>query len=209
MKIRAGKKLWRRKPRQAPRMIAESAAAVGLLSDSEIIAKVPPAIPQTPAARPSRPSRKLTMFITATIQSDRQRHADPRGELVDAEEREREVVDPDAEGDGIAAASDLAAELLPPGRPRKSSIAPTAVATAAPSRMPRTRRREVEERERRDEDPEEDREPAEPRDRAPVDPRARPGVDDAEQAGHAADGRRQDTTMRARGGAPEDLRDGR
>ena len=79
MKIRAGKKLWRRKPRQAPRMIAENAAAVGLLSDSAIIAKVPPAIPHTPAASPSRPSRKLTMFIMATIQSHGQRHADPRG----------------------------------------------------------------------------------------------------------------------------------
>src|SRR4051812_14948664 len=39
MKILAGKKLWRRKPRQAPRMIAENAAAVGLESESAIIAK--------------------------------------------------------------------------------------------------------------------------------------------------------------------------
>ena len=33
------------------------------------LGKPDPAIPQTPAASPSSPSRKLTMFITATIQS--------------------------------------------------------------------------------------------------------------------------------------------
>ena len=32
-----------------------------------MIEKVAPEIAQTPAARPSSPSRKLTMFITATI----------------------------------------------------------------------------------------------------------------------------------------------
>ena len=52
----------------APRTIAEKAAAVGLPSESAITANVTPAMPQTPAASPSRPSRKLTMFITATIQ---------------------------------------------------------------------------------------------------------------------------------------------
>ena len=50
-----------------------------------------------PAARPSMPSRKLTMFITATIQSTVSGHADPAGSVDRADEREREVVDPDAE----------------------------------------------------------------------------------------------------------------
>jgi hypothetical protein len=39
-----------------------------LPSDRAITENVPPAIPHTPAASPSSPSRKLTMFITATIQ---------------------------------------------------------------------------------------------------------------------------------------------
>ncbi len=68
MKILAGKKLWRRNPRVAPSTIAENAAAVGLPRERAITAKVKPAIAQTPAASPSSPSRKLTMFITATIQ---------------------------------------------------------------------------------------------------------------------------------------------
>jgi hypothetical protein len=36
-------------------------------SDSAITAKVSAAIVHTPAARPSTPSMKFTMFITATI----------------------------------------------------------------------------------------------------------------------------------------------
>ena len=44
-------------------------AEVGLPSESAITAKVKPAIPHTPAARPSIPSRKLTMFINATTQT--------------------------------------------------------------------------------------------------------------------------------------------
>ena len=54
-------------------------------------------IAQTPAASPSSPSRKLTMFITATIATHRQRDPDPRRQLVHADEREREAVHPDAE----------------------------------------------------------------------------------------------------------------
>jgi hypothetical protein len=46
-----------------------------------------PAIPQTPAARPSIPSRKLTMFITATMNTIDSGDADPRGDVEDAEER--------------------------------------------------------------------------------------------------------------------------
>src|SRR5256885_2195648 len=54
---------------QAPKTIAERIAASGFASDSEITAKVTPAIAATPAASPSSPSRKLTMFMIATIQT--------------------------------------------------------------------------------------------------------------------------------------------
>ena len=69
MKIRAGKKLWRRKPRHAPATIAERIAGSVFPSESARTAYVAAEIPHTPAASPSSPSRKLTMFITATIQS--------------------------------------------------------------------------------------------------------------------------------------------
>ena len=55
------------------------------------------------------------MFITRDDPDDRQRHADPRGQLVDAEEREREAVDPDPEARRDRGGGDLAGELLPPG----------------------------------------------------------------------------------------------
>ena len=68
MKMRAGKKLWRRKPMHAPATIAERIAASIFPSESASVMNVRPAIAQTPDASPSIPSRKLTMFITATIQ---------------------------------------------------------------------------------------------------------------------------------------------
>ena len=69
MKIRAGKKLWRRKPRHAPATTADRIAASTLPSESASTANAPPAIAHTPDASPSSPSRKLTMFMTATIQT--------------------------------------------------------------------------------------------------------------------------------------------
>ena len=46
-------------------------------------------IAQTPAASPSSPSRKLTMFITRDDPDHRQRRSRPRsGSVLDAEERE-------------------------------------------------------------------------------------------------------------------------
>jgi hypothetical protein len=56
---------------------------------------------------------------------------------VDADERQREAVDPDAEGDERDRRRDLTAELPVPGRPRKSSMIPTLTAIAAPSSRPR------------------------------------------------------------------------
>jgi hypothetical protein len=56
---------------------------------------------------------------------------------VDADEREREAVDADAEVDRDHGRARLAPELHHHGRPRKSSAMPTVVASAAPSRIPR------------------------------------------------------------------------
>ena len=53
----------------APATIADRIAGSALPSESARIAYVTPAIPHTPAASPSRPSRKLTMFMTATMKS--------------------------------------------------------------------------------------------------------------------------------------------
>jgi hypothetical protein len=61
--------LCRRNPKQAPATIADRIAACGFPSDRAMIANVDPAIAQIPAASPSIPSRKLTMFMIATIQS--------------------------------------------------------------------------------------------------------------------------------------------
>ena len=61
--------------------------------------------------------------------------------------REREAVDGDTEPDRHRSRRDLTADFAHQGRPRKSSIAPTVVAIAAPSRIPR-RAVELEERER-------------------------------------------------------------
>ena len=69
MNTRAGWKLWRRKPRHAPASAAASSAAPPRLSESARIANVDAVIAPTPAARPSMPSMKLKLFISATIQS--------------------------------------------------------------------------------------------------------------------------------------------
>ena len=186
MKIRAGKKLWRRKPMQAPATMAERIAGSVFPSESESTAKVTPAIPHTPAARPSIPSRKLTMFITATIQSIGQRHTHGCRQVDGAEERKREVVDPHAEERRNGGGEDLAGQLR--GRTEDAEVVDRAddgrhrCAEQHAPRLPA----ELEERERRDEDPEEEREPAEPRDRVDVQPPAVRPVDDAEKPRHAA-----------------------
>ena len=88
MKIRAGKKLCRRKPMHAPATIAERIAASAFPSESASTENVTPAIPHTPAASPSSPSRKLTMFITATIQTIVSGTPIAGGHVDGAEERE-------------------------------------------------------------------------------------------------------------------------
>ena len=140
MKMRAGKKLCRRKPMHAPATTAERIAASVFPSDSARIANVRPAIAQTPDARPSIPSRKLTMFITATIQTivsviptEAGRSTTPTNGNV-----KWSIHTPDAQA--IAAAAICPASFGRGSSPRKSSIAPTTHATAAPSRIPRISR---------------------------------------------------------------------
>ena len=102
-----------------------------------MIAKVEPAIAQIPAASPSIPSRKLTMFMIATIQSIESGMPTQSGScwIPSSGNVKRSTWTP--KPTAIAAA-----EIWPPsfphhGRPRKSSTTPTKVATAAPSRIPR------------------------------------------------------------------------
>ncbi len=136
MKIRAGKKLWRRKPRQAPATIAERIAGSGLPRDSARIAYVTPAIPHTPAASPSMPSRKLTMFITATmksIESGTPIHAGMSSTPMNGNVM-WSIQTPNI--GGIDAATNWPASFTDGESPRKSSTAPTTVAIAAPSSTP-------------------------------------------------------------------------
>ena len=98
-----------------------------------------------PRPRPSIPSRKLTMFITATIQSivsgiHRRRQIDR------AEKRNVKWSIQTPKKGGIAAATSWPASLRPGASSRKSSIAPTTVATAAPSSTLAVSPAELEER---------------------------------------------------------------
>ena len=125
---------------------------------------------------------------------------------MDADDREREAVYPDAEADGDRRGGDLADELLPPVE------AAEIVDRADDRRHGRAEEeaarlvREVEERERRDEDPEEERESAEPRHGLPVQPARLGPVDCAEPPGHAPDrGREHEDDPERDERSPDDL----
>ena len=163
----------------------------GRPSESAITQNVPPEIAQTPAARPSSPSRKLTMFMIATIQSDRQRDPDPLRQRVHAEDREREAVHPDPEAGRDRGGGDLAAELLPPDEAAEVVDRADRRRDGHPEQQALRLAPERQEGERRHEDPEEEREPAEPRHRAAVHAARAGPVDDAEHPRHPADRRRQ------------------
>ncbi len=100
-------------------------------------ANVEPAMAQTPAARPSIPSRKLTMFMIATTQTIVAAPAAHSGSswLPKPGNVKRSTVTPNPTATEPAAT--WPASLPHHGRPRKSSMAPTVVAIAAPSRIPR------------------------------------------------------------------------
>ncbi|MNW62914.1 hypothetical protein D3C74_410710 [compost metagenome] len=67
MKILAGWKLKNRKPIILPSNTRHIKAIIMLPIRKDITAMVPMAIPDTPAARPSRPSIKLIALVTPTI----------------------------------------------------------------------------------------------------------------------------------------------
>jgi hypothetical protein len=66
MKLDAGGKLWSRKPSAAPAVSAASTPGEVRPRSNAITAIAAAMMVQTPAARPSTPSEKLTMFIIAT-----------------------------------------------------------------------------------------------------------------------------------------------
>ena len=147
------------------------------------------------------------MFMTATIQTTvigtpiHARHVDR------ADEREREMVDPDAERRRDRGCENLARELRQRGDTAEvvdgADDACHRGAEQDAAHLPR----QVEKGEGRHEDPQEDREPAQPRDRPPVEPALVRGVDDAEQPRHPADcGRQQHHDQEGDRGAVEDLR---
>ena len=146
------------------------------------------------------------MFITATIQTTVSGIPTYGRQVDDAEEREREVVDPGAERARDRGGRDLAGEL-------RDRVEPAEVVDRADDARDRGAEHDAphlaverEERERRHEDPEEDREAAEPRDRALVDVAAAGLGDDAEEARHATDGRCQEHDHdEGDQGAPENL----
>ena len=67
MKLEAGGKPWRRKPSEAPAVVAASTPAALRSSDSAITASAAAEIRQTPAACPSTPSIRLITLATATM----------------------------------------------------------------------------------------------------------------------------------------------
>ena len=77
------------------------------------------------------------MFMIATIQTIVSGMPTADGQRMDADERESEPVDPDAEPGQNAAAAAWPPSFPYHGRPRKSSTIPTVTATAAPSSSPR------------------------------------------------------------------------
>ena len=94
-------------------------------------------IAQTPAARPSSPSRKLTMFITATIPTIVSATPTGFGRSCTPTTGNVNRCTHTPNQPAIAAAATWPPSFSHQRRPRKSSTAPTVVATAAPSRMPR------------------------------------------------------------------------
>ena len=194
---------------QAPATIAERIAASTLPSESASTANVTPEIAHTPAASPSSPSRKLTMFITATIQTIVSGTPIQAGRSTAPRNGKREVVDPDAERRRDRRREHLARRASAP-------VEAAEVVDRADDAAPRRRRAgcRASRRERSRNASDGTRMP-----RKIASPPSRGigrrlsaalvrAVDDAEQARHAADGRRQqDDDRRTRSRAPvEDLR---
>jgi hypothetical protein len=137
----------------------------------------------------------------------RERDADPRRDVEDAEERERDVVDPDAER-----TRDRRGDELPEELHRRRQAAEVVDGSddgrdGRPEEDAPALGREVEERERGHQDAQEDRKAAESRNRTPVDPSCVRPVDRPEHPRHPADRGRQEDDDDERDDRPiEDLR---
>ena len=134
MKTRAGWKLWRRKPSDAPASEAESNAAPPRSSLSASTQNVIAVIAAMPAARPSMPSMKLTLFIRATIQITVTGYCSvPRSKGSKNGSVMWSIVAPAATG--MIAAPISPASLASGGSEKRSSIRPTRVHATAPARI--------------------------------------------------------------------------
>ena len=110
MKTEAGWKLWIRKPSAAPAVQAARMPAASRPRSNAMTAKPIAAIAQTPEARPSTPSDRLTTFMTTTRPISGQRAAQ-LAEVDAADERQREVVDADAREHADQRGGDLPQQL--------------------------------------------------------------------------------------------------
>ena len=108
--------MCRRKPSVAPSTIAARIAAFARPRSSSISTNVPAEIAQTPGGEAVQPVEEVDHVHHRDDAEHGQRHADPRRQLVDADDREREAVDPDPEADRDRGGDELAAELLPPAQ---------------------------------------------------------------------------------------------
>ncbi len=149
MKLVAGGKPWRRKPSAAPAMIAARTPATLRSSERAITDSVAALIRQTPAARPSTPSIRLTTLAIATMPSTVPRS--PRSTWPSSGSSKSSVEPgstPPTNGSvktstvtpaetGIAAATICPTSFAPGGRSMMSSTMPTSEMTTAPSRIAR------------------------------------------------------------------------
>ena len=136
MNTRAGWKLRRRKPMQAPASAATTSAGCTRPSESASTQNVPDEIAPMPAARPSMPSMKLRTFISPTIQTIVSGYCNTP---VENGERKGSVtwsmLTPAATG--TAATPIWAASLAATGRSKTSSAKPTSAHRMAPARIAR------------------------------------------------------------------------
>ena len=134
--------------------------------------------------------------------------ADPDGEVLDAEEGEREAVDRDPEADRDRGGEALAPELRPPVQAAEVVDDPDTGRDRGSEQDSPVRPVQLQEGERRHEDAEQERDPAQAGDRPDVQaPPLTRLVDDAEDAREAPDRRRQNEDDAERDQeAPEDFR---
>jgi hypothetical protein len=100
-------------------------------------ANVAPAMPQMPAARPSIPSTKLTMFMIATIHTIDTEIASQAGSSWTPRNGNVKRSSTTPNETGTAATPSCPPSFPHQGRPRVSSTRPSSIASAAPTRMPR------------------------------------------------------------------------